>query len=515
MTEDKIHNLGRALTALCLEDRFLESGDLSNLPVLTRAGVVNEIISEELRLGRYGKVIDMVFGGFGKVDVLYDGDKDELRDAIVSSAIEGKSEEVTEERIKTLSRAGEDDLIFKLAINLPSMNYKTFSSAIESINQDYFEDSEQGAFRKRRVQEIAATKAMNQERYNEAFRYFLKIYDYDSIDQIFEKILSSGRESYTGGVLEDIVLSDPEKKEERLKRIVLSSVSEGDVSPETAFEWYRKYSVELSPEELERFRERVTSEISECNVLKKLEGYPEEKLLWAKKHASSSPALAYTLFREQGFEGEEVITAANAVLSLPASDSRHSLDLGKVREEHLRRVYENASFDVKAKIALYLEEPDKLQSLSAEAKDKGDLDLAYRLWVKGKGSLDGDYIRDIRKVLIQKDIRGSGYMFFLDNSDSVGRSEAYDALMQDDKGSPFTNSCRAYGLALDLGDEDRIQRARERIVSADSTRAVYFFRNERRDDKKGLDYALGVVSSEHGVDSELLNLYVCKYLTQT
>ena len=57
MTVIQKSNLGRALTILGLEDKFLSNGELSNFPLLERGKIANDIISEKLNHGRWEKVV--------------------------------------------------------------------------------------------------------------------------------------------------------------------------------------------------------------------------------------------------------------------------------------------------------------------------------------------------------------------------------------------------------------------------------------------------------------------------
>ena len=107
-----------------------------------------------------------------------------------------------------------------------------------------------------------------------------------------------------------------------------------------------------------------------------------------------------------------------------------------------------------------------------------------------------------------------GYMTFLDNSDKKGMAEAYDTLIRTDKGKRTDNLRHAYEIALNLGDENKTQRAREEIVAISPEWAIHNFTSQTRgNDERGLDYVLGVVASEHGVEQEELKRFVEKYQT--
>ena len=53
MTDTQTPNLGGALTALGLEDKFLANGELTNFPLLERGRLANAIIDEKLKAGKW------------------------------------------------------------------------------------------------------------------------------------------------------------------------------------------------------------------------------------------------------------------------------------------------------------------------------------------------------------------------------------------------------------------------------------------------------------------------------
>ena len=102
-------------------------------------------------------------------------------------------------------------------------------------------------------------------------------------------------------------------------------------------------------------------------------------------------------------------------------------------------------------------------------------------------------------------------MFFLNNSDRVGMAEAFDVLVKTKKGQRRENVGHAYEIALRLGDESRLQEARETMVSLSPEGAIRNFVDREGNDEKGLDYALGVIASSQGVDQKTLREVVEKY----
>jgi len=514
-------NLGSALTAIGFEGRFLSDGDISGFPLVERGEIVTSIIAERLRLGRWQEVINMMYGDSGNADVLYEGDRDDLREDILNSAIKHpKSGNFRREDFVALAKAGENDLLFRLAISIPFFSHDAFMGIVDHVDKSYF-DGEEGGQRKQILHQTAAIKAMKEREYGSAFGHFTKVGDNDGIGDVFEAVLAieDVHFHYSGELLEKIALSDPTQKNERLERIVLSSISgkKGGLRlrPLASFELFKKHEVELSPGDKETFQRKVVESASRYDVQKFSED-PEMGLLWAKKHAKDEPKTAYLIFTQQEFNGAQVIAAVRAGLELESYQNKERvLETQEVNEPHLRKAYKSASFDVKVRIASHLKDSKKLKELSRQAYRKSDLGRAYSLWVAGKGDLNGDYIGGIRTALITDGVKDNhGYMTFLDNSDSVGMAEAHDTLMKTDKGERTSNLGSAYEIALKLEDEGRTQRTREEIVAINPAWAVRSFTNETRgEDREGLNYVLGVVATEHGVNREDLRRLVAKYQT--
>jgi len=514
-------NLGNAITAIGLEDRFLSNGYLASFPLIERGLIANGIIAEKLRLGRWQGVIRMMHGGFGKADALYEGDRDELREDIIRSATENTLTRFKQETIETLVKAGENDLLFKLATGIPSLDYENFDMITRNINPDYFNDAEEGDQRTQTLHQTLADKAMSERKYDSAFYHFSKADDNEGIGNLFDTILDTEREDYFRDLLEKIAFSDSTQVDERLKRmdrglkrLVLSSISgEEDVpSPLVAFQLSKKHNIVLSPEEEKALQKRAAESAGRYDLEQIFSQNPEARLLWAKKHAGDEPKTAYNIFTQQEFDGTQVITAVRSGLSLESYQNKdRALEISDVSKPHLRRVYSSTSFDVKVGIASYLQDSKKLQELSRQAHKKGDLGGAYHLWVNGGGDLDGDYIGGIRTALIKDDLGDSfRSMSFLDSSDTKGMVEAYDTLMKTRKGERKDNLGHAYGLALNLGDEDRIQRTREAMVTISPNWAIRSFKNQTGggDDSRGLDYVLGIIASEYNVDQKELRRLV-------
>jgi len=128
-------NLGRAVASLGLDSYFLSRGGLEDFSVPEKSQLVNGIVDENLKRGRWQAVLALIYEGYSNVNMLYDGDRSELEDRILESAQRCREPFLAEKTIKTLKDKGEQELLFRLATEA-SFDYKTLQSLTNSIG-DY------------------------------------------------------------------------------------------------------------------------------------------------------------------------------------------------------------------------------------------------------------------------------------------------------------------------------------------------------------------------------------------
>ena len=98
-------NLGRAVTSLGLDSYFLSKGGLEGFSVPEKSQLVNGIVDENLKRGRWQAVLAMIYGGFSNVNMLYDGDHSELKNRVLESA-QKSPEAPSDATIKALKDKG-------------------------------------------------------------------------------------------------------------------------------------------------------------------------------------------------------------------------------------------------------------------------------------------------------------------------------------------------------------------------------------------------------------------------
>lgn len=540
MTDGEESRLGNALTILGLEDKFLVNGMLANFPLAERGRIAQQIIDEKLRLGKWERVIEMIYGGFGKADALFEGDRDALNERIVASARDRPRNGVTESVLTALIKADQHDLVFRLAV-VAEEKYEFFRDVVQRIPRAYFKDPEQGKQRELAANRIGSEKALAEGRYDCALKHFAEVNDSEGIMQLFNMAIAADSSTVSFGLLEAIAVADPSQKMSRLQTIVkreLSSkadeVKEGNGLPRVPsprfsylYKLVREHNLSLTDEQKVLLRERVVEELGEYSITR--DRFAEDtalQLLWARKNATSNPKKAYELFSRLGYEGEELILAVQEGLKLRYGECNRNVNgaliVDQVAEEHLRRASSNdLPFDVQVQIASHLKNKPSLQSLSREARERNEFDDAYHLWVAGEGDLDGEYIASLRARLIEEELKSEypnvdGH--FLASKDTAGTIQAYDALMEQQRTQGERRIDRllkaAYNLAINMGDEERTQRTREAMFAINPDEALEVFKRGSREgerDKKGIAYIVDTVASAYGVEPSTLGKLVEQY----
>lgn len=548
--------LARTLVNLGIDSNFLKNGELQQLPRDARGRIVDEIVDQRLSSGRWQGVVEMIFGGLGKADVLYGGSPEDLRRRIVDSVGVSPDQTIDPKVFETLEERGERELLYGIAMAAGSEF--SFNNA-ERIVSPLFQDPEKGEERKREFHTRAANSYLKGRNYRSALDHFAEIEDSDGVADVFER----GFVELAGGSLTeemkrpvlDAALYSPEHKDERLKRIILTSLQEeGGITSQRAFDLFREHEVLLTDEERTALYDSAAENFSDYDLTewkgegwerdrRKVEIDPELSLLWAKKHTETDPIESYHIFRRQNYEGPETLTAARSglekVLEEPSYREVPHLSPGDVSPEHLRAVYSEVPIGLRKNIAIILRDQEgfnykeSLQQLSRDAEAEGNLELAYECWSLGSG--DEKRLKGIRARLIKRDIAnenegrfpGKPNLFFLDSSlDRPGYIHAIDALIKASPSSkaPFGFLERAHEFSIVYGAGEQIDTIRRKLVEMDSKAALrvfmgssYLYRRREEGeetemtDPKGFDYALGVIAQEQGTSVEDLRPLIEKY----
>jgi hypothetical protein len=504
-------NLGRAVASLGLDFDFLSKGGLKGFSVPEKSQLVNGIIDENLKRGRWQAVLAMIYGGFSNVDVLYDGDHSELKNGVLESAQRSPGS-LTKETIKALKDKGEQEFLFRLATEAP-FDYETLGFLRNSIG-NYLSDPEQGGQRTKKLWLVLGRAAFENKNLEEALEYFEEVEDREGIGKIFKAVVS-GKEisdEYSRGDLgERAALADPTQKERKLRGLVLAALpKKGNISPWKAFKIFKKYDVPLSLRQRNVLYNRAAEKMSIHSVREANDS--ELSLLWAKKNTDSDPPEAYSILNKEEPDGEDVLKAASSGIKYDSDSQRreyYGLPLSQISEVHLKKLLLKAPFDVRVKIARHFKDEKALRNLSREAIGLKNFREAYNLWVEGKGNLKDSDISEIRTKLITGRVSGSeiGYLFSNFKEDPVGAVEYYDALIK--KG----NFKEAHEVALDLGDEQRAQRTREKLLEGDLEKTLSFFTcfHDKVKGEKEIEHVAEKVAETHSVPTGLVKEIIAKH----
>ena len=500
-------NLGRAVTSLGLDSNFLSKGGLESFSVPEKSQLVNGIIDENLKRGRWQAVLAMIYGGFSNVDILYNGNHSELKNGILESA-QRYPTPPAEATITALKDKGEQELLFRLATEAP-FDYETLGFLANSIG-NYLSDPEQGAKRTKTLNLVLGRAAFKHKNLKDALRYFEETEDIVGIGKIFEEVISGEEYGYSrGDIGERAALADPAQKESRLKRLVLAALpSEGNINPWKAFKIFKKYDVPISLRQRNILYNKIAEKISIHDVREADDS--ELSLRWAKKNINSNPRGAYSILNKKEPNGKDVLKAASSGIKYDGDFQKreyYGLPLSQISKAHLKKLLFKAPFDIKVKIARHLKDEKALRSLSRKALKDKNLDKAYKLWVEGKGNPRDHDISEIRTKLIIGQVSGSEHYLLNFREDPVGAVEYYNALMN---AGDFKE---AHEIALNLEDEKRAQRTREKILGGDLEKALLFFRcfRDKVKGEKEIEHVAERAAETHNVPTELVRDIIAKY----
>ncbi|MBS3142307.1 hypothetical protein J4464_02880 [Candidatus Woesearchaeota archaeon] len=506
---DIMPGLGAALTQLGIEDKFLQNGALAQFPLAQRGAIAQEIIDEKLRTGDWQTVIRMIYGGFGKADALYDGDHAALRDRIMESALAHPQSFLEASNFDALAHRGQNELLYRLATELPDLTYTDIHDISSRITEEFYADEQHGTERSHTIHTLLARKALDNGNYRDAFTNFAIIHDLDGISLVFDTWIKGSRSSGDISLLEHIAKADPAHTEERIKQLIFRvDLSYGSAS--SVFQLYQRHKPQFTQDEQKRFMDMMAKNLSYYDIDK--QGVdPDLQLRWAKEHARSDPKAAYQIMKQLNHRGKKIIDAVNAAIALHVKDPRGGMHVFEIDPDLCRAVYDGQPESIQIDIARHLKDSTLLRKHSFTKLEQGDYYMAYRLWIESGGSMSSDELHVIRAKLITESM-GRHSRPPLERNDIPGHIQAYDAFMEVAQGKPSLAE-EAYKIALNMNDDERMQRARDMLVASSPTWALNTFREKH--DTKGAQMALNKVAADTGADPgklmELVELYAVKH----
>ena len=202
---------------------------------------------------------------------------------------------------------------------------------------------------------------------------------------------------------------------------------------------------------------------------------------WAKHNWEKSPIKAYAIFNDhltEEYKGPENLECAKAILAM-----RKNVDLQvNLKPKHMQALYEDTpleDLDQRIFLARRLGDKEELWRQSAIFSEQKNWQIAYGL-LSESDSLDRNqkYSDTLRRKIIQEALtqaRQHDYFPYLDLAlnDHRGWAMAYEKTI-----NKFPT--KAYGIAKQLGDEEKLARVRTRIFEKNALEitAKFFKRNE-------------------------------------
>jgi hypothetical protein len=225
-------------------------------------------------------------------------------------------------------------------------------------------------------------------------------------------------------------------------------------------------------------------------------------LLWAKKHYKVQPITAYEIFISQDYTGKEVMEAMRLAFSEGEREHRQfssrEANVNIFKPEHLKEIYPTQDLSIKVVIAEHLEDTEALRGLSKEYEKKGDFSTAYHLWLSTKGDIECEYMNNLRQKMLKKEKKLVFISNLLLNSEDIsGKTLLFDTFFKQNK------FYRAFEMAQELKDEEKMQQARKKIVEASPEKALRHFTRACNDpDELIIDMAVKALGEKYDVPTE-------------
>ncbi len=503
-------NIGRFLSAMNLEDAVLANGVLPNQRMEERTSLIQGMLKGMLESGNWQKAVHEVYNP-GTVKALFDGNREGFNDAVIAAAREQKPDtKISGKFVKFLVDHNQTGVVCRLIEEIPynqdNLN-NLFNGVYDSVDETV----------RSRLRDSIGASAQEAGDFVAAHSFFDNNSNTDSIDALYLQILADPVENI------DLLLEIADKDKARLTEIVkeVLKIDEEELHgvdvhytkiEKVLYELVQKHEIELLPEENVRLLDLASNVINTWDNGKA--GDKNLALLWAKKHYKHNPETAYQIFMAQDYAGDEVMAAVRVAFSeeyLKGSGHFHSsreLNVSIFREEHLRAVYSEQDAWTRVKIAGHLEDKNALLGLSRELFKEESFESAYNLWVSGGGSFDDPFAEELRQGIIAAE---EGKSYFSDNlfdrNDVPGKTWLFNKLFDTGKLSS------AFDIAEKLGDEEKMQRAREKMVERDPAWAIGIFMqkystDEDIKDRAGFDMCVTALSEKYGIPERAVVQYV-------
>lgn len=504
-------NLGRALTALDLEQVVLNNGAIPNSPLLERAALVKGMLQGMLDEGAWQSALQSVYTPQTTVRSLFDGDYESFKKQVIASAAARKEETHIEEKTREiLWKNWTADERYELAMK-GNLHEESFKGMMQSLTDKLSDDQ------KRQAHLALAQRYAAQGKTEGTYVEFMRAGAEAEVENLFAKIVTKPNKydlRIALKIAEDT--KDQTKRRARVETVLRHAMNVvaqnkggsgfGDLDGLMLYDLATKHAVAFEPKEMDRVIELAVRDTSDYKIRDSKDN--NLRLRWAQKHYKERPGTAYEIFKSLNHESVEVLEAARLGLlnrqTHGHNENVSQLDVSDVADGELQTIMRGPGIplELRASIAMRLNNKDTMREMSQKFYDRGkknknvearknDIVQAYHLWFKAEGSSTDSYMNELRAWLVEYEVNKErkAHLFWLDYKDVAGHRQAYAFLMEQNAAfAAYDVSSRLYRETNNLADAALVQTARERAVAKNPEHAFKCFLNEK--DTVGVDLAI-------------------------
>jgi len=342
-----IEGLGRTLVTLGIDKSFLRNGELVRIaPLEARGQVANDIIDSRLDLGEWRSVIDMIYGEQERAAVLVDIPINELRKRIIETIRKRKTVTPFNNTIETLAKQGEDDVLYAIAISryqeeedTRGVQYEQRARIRQEINDEYFSTTEDGRHKLIRLETMLAEEARTRGLPGNSMVHYINADNREKADEVYQSVID--KEDIDSKWLVDVSTADKTKVGERVRHLI----KENMISARKAQFLVQTHKITLSDKERSQLEVVLSRELNWHEIEKQFHFRRDLQLEWAKHSATEEPGQAYTIMKNQGYEGPELMQAIEAGLKIKRDGigaERRMITPWGIEKGHREQVYTNA-----------------------------------------------------------------------------------------------------------------------------------------------------------------------------
>lgn len=525
-------NLGRALTALDLEQVVLNNGAIPNSPLMERAALVRGMLQGMLDEGSWQSALQSVYTPQTTVRSLFDGDYAQFKnDVIVSAAGRKETAHIEKDTFEVLRKNWTPDELYELAMK-GNIHEESFIHIMESITDKLSDD------KKRQAHLVLAQRYITQGNREYAYKEFMRAGAEEDVEKLFMETLAKpdryGRHDlkFALKIAEDT--KDQTKRGTRIGTVLKHAATIiaqkkadsgfGDFDGFALYNLITKHAIPFEPKELDHIVELAARDAQEYQI-RDIEDGPLQ-LRWAQTHYKERPGTAYRMFKSHKYEGAEVVESARLGL-LNHQQHAHNenisqLSIERVAQDDLKAImrYEGLPWELRANVAAHLKDVKTLREMSHKfykraQKNKHveqrvrDLRTAYNLWFNAEGSTTDSYANKLRAELTLHEVKENGraYLHWLNWKDVEGHRQAHAILLKHDAAfAAYDIGTRLYRETNNLADAALVQTARERAVKKNPEHAFKHFLSEK--DEVGVNLAMAGISEKYNLSPNTLKPFL-------